>query len=60
MTDTITMETAAVPTDADARIVELTAFFDSWFPNVINRSLMRTDEFQDFLLDARQILNRNN
>ena len=61
MTDTAIMElTETTLADAEARIIELTALIDSWFPETINRNLMRTDEFQDFLLDARNILNRQN
>ena len=59
MTDTAIMEPVTT-IDNDTRIAELTALIDSWLPNTINRNLMRTDEFQDFLLDARNILNRQN
>lgn len=43
---------------ADAeRIVMLTEAIDSYIPDTIDRTLMPTSEFQNFLLDIRNILN---
>ena len=59
MTDTLYMEAETQSEMSDAeRITELTALIDSFLPETINRTLMKTSEMQDFLLDLRQILNR--
>jgi len=55
MTDTDVMTDTA-----EIRLQELTALIDSFIPNTINRNLIQAMEFQNFLLDARQILNRQN